>query len=165
MTLFLCAPVAAQNAITLDEAFANAIAKHPDLARFRYLQDGAQAAVDEAAQSPALTAGVQIENAPGSGAASGFDQAETTLSLASVLELGGKRDARQAVANAQKQALTLTEEAQRLDLLAEVARRFLDLLAAQAAVQIADAELSQRQRVAEAAAQEFAPARRRNRYG
>ena len=152
MTLFLCAPVVAQNAITLDEAFANAIARHPDLARFRFLHEVAQATVDEAALSPALTAGVQIENAPGTGAAAGFGQAETTLSLASVLELGGKRDARQAVANAQKQALSLTEEAQRLDLLAEVARRFLDLLAAQSSVQIAEAELVQRQRVVNAAA-------------
>jgi cobalt-zinc-cadmium efflux system outer membrane protein len=139
--------------LTLDEAFARTLARHPDLARFRYLQQGAQAALDEAAQSPALSAGLQLENAPGNGAASGFDQAETTLSLASILELGGKREARQAVANAQMQALTLDEEARRLDLLAEVARRFLDLLAAQSSVQIADAELAQRERVAEAAAQ------------
>ena len=156
MTFMACAPAAAQNGggtLTLDEAFALTIARHPDLARFRYLHEGAQAALDEAAQSPALSAGLQIENAPGNGAASGFDQAETTLSLASVLELGGKREARQAVANAQVQALTLTEEARRLDLLAEVARRFLDLLAAQSSVQIADTEITQRERVAEAASQ------------
>jgi len=153
----MSAPLAAQSGgvrtLTLDEAFSRTIARHPDLARFRYLRDGAQAALDEAAQSPALNAGLQIENAPGNGAASGFDQAETTLSLSSVLELGGKRDARQVVANAQMQSLTLTEEARRLDLLAEVARRFLDLLAAQSSVQIADIELTQRERVADAAAQ------------
>ncbi len=140
------------HALTLDEAFSRTLARHPDLARFRYLRDGAQAAADEAAQSPSLNAGLQIENAPGNGAASGFDQAETTLSLASVLELGGKRAARQAIANAQLQSLTLTEEARRLDLLAEVARRFLDLLAAQSSVQIAEIELAQRERVANAAA-------------
>lgn len=150
-------PLAAQSGgdrtLTLDEAFSRTLARHPDLARFRYLRDGAQAALDEAAQAPALNAGLQVENAPGNGAASGFDQAETTLSLASVLELGGKRSARQRVADAQMQSLTLTEEAQRLDLLAEVARRFLDLLAAQSSVQIADIELAQRERVADAAAQ------------
>jgi cobalt-zinc-cadmium efflux system outer membrane protein len=155
MTFLACAPATAQSGgtLTLDEAFALAIARHPDLARFRYLHEGAQAALDEAAQSPAVSAGVQIENAPGNGAAAGFDQAETTLSLASLLELGGKREARQAVVNAQVQALTLTEEARRLDLLAEVARRFLDLLAAQSSVQIADTEITQRERVANAASQ------------
>jgi len=154
-TCFLCAPVTAQEdrALTLDEAFSRVIARHPDLARFRYLREAAQATRDEAVQRPQFDAGLEIENAPGSGAASGFDQAEITLSLASVLELGGKRDARRAVADAQAQALGLEEEARRLDLLAEVARRFLDVLAAQALVQIADAELAQRQQVVEAAAQ------------
>jgi outer membrane protein, heavy metal efflux system len=154
--VFTSLPLAAQSGgrtLTLDEAFTRTLARHPDLARFRYLRDGAQAALDEAAQAPALNAGLQVENAPGNGAASGFDQAETTLSLASVLELGSKRAARQLVADAQMQSLTLTEEARRLDLLAEVARRFLDLLAAQSSVQIADIELAQRERVADAAAQ------------
>src|SRR5262245_15374831 len=155
MTFVLCAPVAAQNArtLTLNEAFARTIARHPDLARFRYLRDGAQATLDEAAQAPPLTAGFQLENAPGNGAAAGFNQAEATLSLASVLELGGKRAAREAVANAQLQSLTLDEEARRLDLLAEVARRYLDLLAAQSSMQIAETEIAQRERVADAAAQ------------
>ncbi len=154
--LSLSTPLAAQNGartLTLDEAFTRTLARHPDLARFRYLHEGAQAIRDEAAQRPGLSAGLQIENAPGNGAASGFDQAETTLSLASVLELGGKRVAREAVANAQMRSLTLEEDARRLDLLAEVARRFLDLLAAQSSVQIADSEITQRERVAEAAAQ------------
>jgi cobalt-zinc-cadmium efflux system outer membrane protein len=155
LSCFLGAPLAAHpgRTLTLYDAFARAIARHPDLARYRYLHDGAQAALDEAAQSPSLNAGLQIENAPGNGAAAGFDQAEATLSLASVLELGGKRAARQAVASAQMQSLTLAEEARRLDLLAEVARRFLDLLAAQSFVRIADTELAQRERVAQAATQ------------
>jgi cobalt-zinc-cadmium efflux system outer membrane protein len=151
----MCAPLVAQEhkTLTLDEAFARLIARHPDLARFRYLREGGQATLDEAAQSPVLNAELGIENAPGSGAASGFSQAETTLSLASVLERGGKREARRAVANAQMQMLTLEEEARRLDLLAEVARRYLDLLAAQSLVQIGDAELAQRERAGSASIQ------------
>jgi cobalt-zinc-cadmium efflux system outer membrane protein len=50
-------------------------------------------------------------------------------------------------------ALGLEEEARRLDLLAEVARRFLDLLADQYLLEIAEADLSQREKVVEAAAQ------------
>lgn len=154
-TCFACAPLRAQesNTLTLNEAFTLVSERHPELARFRYLRAGAQAAAVEAAQSPALTIGLQVENAPGSGSASGFDQAETTLSLASVLELGSKRNARQAVANAQTQMLTLDEQARRLDLLAEVARRFLDLLASQSLTRISAAELQQREQIASAAAQ------------
>jgi cobalt-zinc-cadmium efflux system outer membrane protein len=150
-----CVPVAAQEGktLTLNEAFARLIARHPDLARFRYLREGAQAELEEAVQKPTLSAGIEIENAGGTGAVSGFDQAETTLSLASVLERGGKRKARETVANAQMQMLTLEEEARRLDLLAEVARRYLALLAAQSSVQIADAELAQRGRITSASAE------------
>jgi cobalt-zinc-cadmium efflux system outer membrane protein len=153
-TIILCAPLAAQEGktLTLDEAFTLLIARHPDLARFRYLREGAQAAVEEASQSPALNAGLQIENV-GSSARTGIDQAETTLSLSSVIERGGKREARQSVADAQMQMLTLEEEARRLDLLAEVARRFLDILAAQTMVSIADADIAQRERVVAAAEQ------------
>jgi cobalt-zinc-cadmium efflux system outer membrane protein len=75
------------------------------------------------------------------------------LSLASILERGGKRAARQAVADAQMQALGLEEQARRLDLLAEVARRYLDVLAAQTLVQIAETDLTQRQQLVEASAQ------------
>jgi cobalt-zinc-cadmium efflux system outer membrane protein len=154
-TYLFCAPLVAQEtrSLTLDQAFARLIAKHPDLARFRYLRDGAQAELESATQRPPVNASLGVENVLGTGAASGFDEAEITLSLASVLERGSKREARRAVADAQMQALGLEEEARRLDLLAEVARRYLDLLAAQTLVQIAETDLVQRQQLVEASAQ------------
>jgi outer membrane protein, heavy metal efflux system len=69
------------------------------------------------------------------------------------LELGGKRAARLEVARARLDGLDLQEEARRLDLLAEVARRYLDLLANQSLVEIATSDLSQREQVARAAGQ------------
>jgi outer membrane protein, heavy metal efflux system len=154
-TCLLCAPLPAQEArtLTLDEAFARLTARHPDLARFRYLRDRAQAELEGETQRPPLNASLEIENALGNDATSGFDAAEVTLSLASVLERGAKREARRAVADAQTQALGLVEEAKRLDLLAEVARRFLDLLAAQTLIQIAETELAQREQVVQASTQ------------
>ncbi len=151
----LCAPLSAQEArtLTLGEAFTRLLARHPDLARFQYSREGAQADLDEATQRPPLRVGLESENWPGTHAQAGTDEAQVTLSLASVLERGAKRDARRAVADAQMQALGLQEQARRLDLLAEVARRFLDLLADQALTQIADREVTQRERGAEAAAQ------------
>ena len=52
-----------------------------------------------------------------------------------------------------RKRLGLEEEARRLDLLAEVARRFLDLLAVQTLARIADAEVTQREAVVAAASQ------------
>ena len=56
---------------------------------------------------------------------------DTTLSLSSVLELGQKRDARMAVADARLDRLRAEQEVAALDASGEVARRFLDALAAQ----------------------------------
>jgi outer membrane protein, heavy metal efflux system len=154
MCLWCASPWAQQpGTLTLDEAFTRVIARHPDLARFRYSREGAQAEVDEAAQRPEFRAGIESENWPGTGSKSGPGEAQVTLSLASVLELGGKRAARVEVAGARLDGLTLKEEARRLDLLAEVARRFLDLLAGQYLVEIAEADLSQREKVVQAASQ------------
>jgi cobalt-zinc-cadmium efflux system outer membrane protein len=150
-----CVPLWAQDAgtLTLDEAFTRLIARHPDLARFRYTRDGAQAELDEAGQRPEFRASLETENWPSTGSQVGPGEAQVTLSLASVLERGGKRAARIAVAGARLDAVNLQEEARRLDLLAEVARRFIDLLADQMLQQIEEADLGQREKAAQAAVQ------------
>jgi cobalt-zinc-cadmium efflux system outer membrane protein len=95
---------------------------------------------------PAWVAGASVENAFGTGEASGLDGAELTLSLASVLERGGKLDARRTLAQSRIDALAVEREARRLDLLAEVARRYLAMVAAQRQRDIAELDIAQRQR-------------------
>ena len=73
-----------------------------------------------------------------------------TLSLASVLERGGKREARRALAGHRRNGRE-TQVAVQLDLLAEVAQRYLDLVAAQADTRIAAEDLEQRERTVGAA--------------
>ncbi len=80
-----------------------------------------------------------------------FKSAEIALTLASVLERGGKRDARQALAAGQLNALGAARETTRLDLLAEVARRYLDVVAAQTEADIAAVNVAQRDRTVAAA--------------
>ena len=106
---------------------------------------------DRAAQRPAFELAAEAENFAGTGTAAGVDGLEATLSLASVLERGGKRDARIAVADRQIDALALQREAKRLDLLAEVARRYLDASASAALLAVADADIRQRRLVVAAA--------------
>ncbi|MBU8975977.1 TolC family protein [Lysobacter sp. MMG2] len=148
-------PARADDRLTLDDAFARVAATHPDL-RLPALREQALAAeLETASQRPALRAGIELENVLGTGDYAGLDNAELTLSLASVLERGGKRDARRALAQSRIDALAPEREAARLDLLAETARRYLDVVAAQRQRDLADADIAQRRRTVVAAQHRF----------
>lgn len=139
-------PAHAADRLSLDEAFARVAQTHPDLRLFGARQDILSADLERAALRPAWVAGASVENAFGTGEASGLDGAELTLSLASVLERGGKLDARRTLAQSRINALAVEREARRLDLLAEVARRYLAMVAAQRQRDIAELDIAQRQR-------------------
>lgn len=137
--------------LTLDQAMGRTLEKHPDLKVFEFTEKTLQADAAIAAQHPPLIAGLRMQNALGTHETTGFNNAEIALTLASVLERGGKREARQAVSASQLDALAAAREAKRLDLLAEVARRYLDVVAAQATVTIAELDITQRERTVAAA--------------
>lgn len=142
---------AAAQTLTLDDAFARVATTHPEL-RLAEARGGILSTELEAASlRPALTAGVEVENAPGTGDLDGLRGAETTLTLASVLERGGKLDARRTLARSRFDAQGLEAEARRLDLLAEVARRYLAASAALHQREIAARDIAQRQRILAAA--------------
>jgi len=128
--------------LTLDTAFARTLEKHPELARFSHLREAAHASHDAESQGPPIRIEFDLET----------DPAEATLSLASAFERGGKRDARVALADAQLSAIVLQEEQRRVDLLAEVARRYLDFVTTQAMAELVATEVAQREKVVEATA-------------
>lgn len=154
-TLPLAWPTAAAERLTLDDAFARVASSHPRLRLFESGQRILAAERERATQSQPLVLGVQLENAAGSGALGGFDAAELTVTLASVLERGGKLDARRVLAQSRIDALAMERETRRLDLLAEVARRYLALNVAGLQRDIARRGLAQRQRFVEAARARF----------
>lgn len=143
----------ATNTLSLDDAFARVAESHPDLRLIRSRADVLSAERDSASLRPAFVVGATAENILGSGATRGFDSAELTLTLASVLERGGKLDARRALAQRRIDALAIERETRRLDLLAEVARRYLAIVAAQRQRDIADADIAQRRRTVAGAKQ------------
>ncbi|MET0583170.1 MAG: TolC family protein [Pseudoxanthomonas sp.] len=153
-----CLQASAQSpeTLTLDDVFARVARSHPDLRLVDGQHTVLSAEAERAALRPAKVAGLQIENAFGTGEASGFSQAEISLTLAGVLERGGKLDARRALAQTRIDSLALQRETKRLDLLAEVARRYLAVNATQEQRRIADLDVAQRQRTVAGARQRLA---------
>jgi cobalt-zinc-cadmium efflux system outer membrane protein len=129
--LFAQAP---PRALTLSEALARSAKQNPDLAVLSYEVDAQQGRLQQAGAHPAPEVGVLVENAFGSGARSGFDSAETTLSIGYAIERGA-RDRRLDVANAGSLMLDTDIQIRRLDIAAETARRYLEVLSNQARVE------------------------------
>lgn len=150
----VCCDVAAAQAsptLTLDDAFARVADSHPELRLLGARHEALAAGLDAAALRPPLVAGMELENAFGSGEARGLDGADLTLTLASVIERGGKLDARRTLAQSRIDALAVERETTRLDLLAEVARRYLAIVAARERGSIAETDITQRTRTVAAA--------------
>lgn len=137
--------------LTLDDAIARVAQYHPDLRLAQAQRPVWEARRDAAGLSPPLTVGVELENALGTGDTRGFDAAEVTVTLAGVLERGGKLDARRAVAQANLDSLAPQRETARLDLMAEVARRYLAVTDARQQLRIAETDIEQRRRAVAAA--------------
>ena len=149
----LALPALAADRLTLDDAFARVEQAHPDLRLAGGQRTVLTAELDRASFKPPLVVGASAENILGTGEASGLSGAELTLTLASVLERGGKLDARRALVQSRIDSLALQRESKRLDLLAEVARRYLAVVSAQRQREIADLDIGQRKRTVAGARQ------------
>lgn len=141
--------------LSLDDALDRVIHNHPELRGYAARTAALDAELERAAQTPPLQLAAELENAPGSGELSGFSGAELTFSLAGVLERGGKREARRALAASRLDALGVQRAAAELDLLAEVARRYLELAEWQDRAPLLQAELEARRDIARAARERF----------
>jgi cobalt-zinc-cadmium efflux system outer membrane protein len=86
--------------------------------------------------NPALT--TEVEDFGGGGSRDGFNASQTTVSLAQLIELGGKRAARVRVADANADLARWDFESIRMDVLSTVAKAFLTTLAAQDKLALTD---------------------------
>lgn len=145
LALLSCGLAPAQGAETLDlpAALRRALDKQPRLAGFVHELRAQEARTGEAALAPPTSVGLLVEDVAGDDARRGFDAAQSTLSLSRVIELGGKREARVAAADAERTRLTTRHAAAQLDAAAEVARRFVETLHEREGVRIAGEELRQ----------------------
>lgn len=125
-------PVApATSPVTLQEALAAAGSSSPLLQVSQAGVRAAQAQRSIAALRPNPSLDTMSENVAGTGAYSGLHSSETTVSLAVPLELGGKRSARLAVANAQIGRAALDAAVAQAELRLRVTQAFNAAAAAQ----------------------------------
>lgn len=124
--------------LTLARAIDAALRSNPDLLASAYELSAAQARLVQAGLRPNPEVSLELENFAGTGATRGVDELETTLSLSQVVEMGGKRELRRSLGEADIDFVTIEQRARELDLLAEVARRFIDVVVAQERVRFAD---------------------------
>ncbi len=123
-------PVASQ-ALTLASAIEQTLARNPELRVYAPRLTAGRARAELAALRPPLELQAEVQDAFGTGRASGFDIAETTFALSQVVELGGKRGLRADAAAASTALTTAERAAAELDVLAEVTRRFIHVAADQ----------------------------------
>ena len=117
--------------LTLPQAIDKTLASNPSLYLYQQRQEQIQGLDSVERLSPGLALGIELENVAGNGDFSGTDQAEITLALSSVIELGGKLESRQSVADARLEKSELQRKAKTLDVLADVTRHFIELMATQ----------------------------------
>lgn len=137
-----------QSPLTLDEALVAVLENNPVLLAGDYQAQAAAAKIRQAKQSTPVKAKLELENFAGSGEFSGDDLLEATLSLGKVLELGNKAGLRGDIARNEAALLGNEQDAERLDLLVEAARRFVQVVVDQERLKIARDKLALAKRTA-----------------
>ena len=135
--LSLAAPAAAE-VLTFDDAWQMVLAEHPALAATAADLEAREANLAQAGRglNPELV--FEVENFAGTGAYSGFDSADLTLALSQTWERGGKADYRSAAAQAGLEASRTADDLARLALRVDLARAFVEVLAARDRVALAE---------------------------
>ncbi|GAA0540703.1 hypothetical protein GCM10009098_05350 [Rheinheimera aquimaris] len=138
--VLLHTPATAQAAdadLSLQQAAKRVLQQHPQLQIFDWRLKAAAGQQQLAELKPGYELGLQADNAFGTGDMSGVKSLEVTVSLSSVIELGGKRQARAAVANANQALILAQQQASSLDLLGELTQRYIAVLTLQHKVALA----------------------------
>jgi cobalt-zinc-cadmium efflux system outer membrane protein len=162
--LLLSTPMQAESGfpsgiVNLRAAVAAALLRNPGLESFNYALRTAEAGRIQAGLRPNPDFSAHFENLVGTGELRGTRGLEATLLLSQVLELGDKRARRQRAAARALDLRNADYELQRLDVLAEVARRFVHVVSDQALLKVSREAVVLAERTRDAVAQRVAAAR------
>jgi len=117
--------------ITLRQALALALMKNPELAAFSWEARAREAQALQARLLPNPELDVEVENFGGTGVFGGLDEAETTVQLGQLVELGGKRSKRKRAATLDQNLAGWDYEIGRIQVFTETSKAFVDVLVAQ----------------------------------
>lgn len=106
--------------VSLADALARGAEASPRIAQAQAQLEAAEARAYQAGVGPNPELDLQVENFGGSGPYRSFRQTETTLAVSQRLELGGKRSARKAVAQAERDFTALAFIRARADLARDI---------------------------------------------
>ncbi len=123
MSVVSCSAFAAET--TLQAAIRRTLESNPALQAEGAAVDVRRRHAELSGLPPALTFAAELENVGGTGSVSGVRSADLTLRLGKVIELGGKRDARQALGRAEVERQQNIVRQRQLDLAAETTRRYI----------------------------------------
>lgn len=136
------APLAKSRVITLDKATEAALANSSQLKAAAAAMGVSEGEQRQAGALPNPAFGIEAENIAGQGPYRGTDSAEMTYGVSQLIEIGGKRSARQEAAN-QGYAIAKAEyEATRLNLIRDVKIAYAEAVAAKEGVVLAEKQKS-----------------------
>ncbi len=123
--------------LTLSAALQRVRDQNPRLKSAEQARHAAAGRTTTARQLPNPSLVLESENFGGKGPRRGFDQTESTFSVSQPIELGGKRAKRTAIASLGEKLAGWDEKTAELDLVAEAALAFTEVLYAQEAERLA----------------------------
>ena len=115
----------------LGTALALVLERNPELSASALRLDATEARRQQAAARPNPELVVSVEDLAGTGTFSGVQEAQTTLQVSQLVELGGKRAARMRTAEGARDIARWDYETTRLDACAATVRAFVAVLGAQ----------------------------------
>ena len=124
--------------ITLEKAVANALLKNPTLSAHSLEKRVREARTLQSGLLPNPRLEVNVDDALGSGPFNGFDRSETTVQVGQLIELGGKRGARENANRIAERVADKTYESKRLDILTDVNKAFVEVLSSQNKVKLTE---------------------------
>lgn len=124
--------------INLATAINLMLEQNPSLQIFELRKRSLEGAQYTADLNPEIEMGLEAENFLGSNPYTAFDQSELTVSVSSIIELGGKKDARKNFVSTKYGLLDAQREIKSLDLISELTNSFIDALATQERIKLAE---------------------------
>lgn len=124
--------------LTLDNAIQKTIEANPELQRFSIRSQQLQYELDSSSLRPQVNLELEVENFSGSGELGGFDAAESTLALSSVIELGDKRGSRINAQNEKIKVYRTESQIQTVDVLSNLTMTYISGISVQEKIKLSN---------------------------